>query len=66
MIQAGAEAWMAGKDPYSIVGPGREFDQYFPLLYPIPAVLVGVPFTLVASPDADICRTWCALLGMGR
>ena len=62
MIHAGANAWMAGKDPYSIVGPGREFDQYFPLLYPFPAVLVGIPFTLVASPDAAFAAFGAGLL----
>jgi hypothetical protein len=51
-IQAAAEGWLAGKDPYAVVGPGREFDQYFPLFYPFTAVLVGVPFTLVTLRDA--------------
>jgi hypothetical protein len=51
-IQAAAEAWLAGKDPYAVVGSGREYDQYFPLFYPFTAVLVGVPFTVVSLRDA--------------
>lgn len=51
-IQAAAEAWLAGKEPYSAIGPGREYDQYFPLFYPFTAVLVGVPFTLITPRDA--------------
>lgn len=41
-----ARALMHGVSPYSVVGPGRLFEWQFPLLYPLPAVVVGVPFAL--------------------
>jgi hypothetical protein len=42
-----ARALVDGKDPYSVVGPGRSFVWDWPLYYPLPAVLLAVPFTLV-------------------
>lgn len=44
-IWYGARALTDGVSPYSVVGPGRLFEWQFPLLYPLPAVLVGVPFS---------------------
>ncbi len=52
-LWAAAGGWLAGKNPYSIVGPGRAFDWLFPLLYPFPAVLVAVPFSFVPLRVAD-------------
>ena len=45
-IWYGARALMDGISPYSVVGPGRVFEWQFPLLYPLPAVIVGLPFAL--------------------
>lgn len=42
-----ARALVEGRDPYSVVGPGRSFPWDWPLYYPLPAVLLAVPFTLV-------------------
>lgn len=52
-LWAAAGGWLAGKNPYSIVGPGRAFDWLFPLLYPFPAVLVAVPFSFLTLRAAD-------------
>jgi hypothetical protein len=51
MIHAGGIGWLNGLDPYALVGPGRPFNQYFPLLYPFTAIIVGLPFTLAPAPD---------------
>lgn len=45
-IWYGARALIDGISPYSVVGPGRLFEWQFPLLYPLPAIVVGVPFAL--------------------
>jgi hypothetical protein len=45
-IWYGSRALMDGISPYSVVGPGRLFEWQFPLLYPLPALVVGVPFSL--------------------
>jgi hypothetical protein len=43
----GARGLLAGLNPYDLVGPGRAFEWRYPLLYPLPAVLAGVPFALL-------------------
>src|SRR5690349_7976010 len=35
----GARAWLAGRNPYQAVGPGREVEWQFPMLYPFTAVI---------------------------
>src|SRR5689334_6881561 len=42
-----ARAWRYGMNPYDVVGPGRAFPWPFPLLYPLPAVIVAVPFSFL-------------------
>lgn len=51
-IWYGARALIGGINPYTVVGPGRLFEWQFPLLYPLPAVVVGVPFALAPLPAA--------------
>lgn len=43
----GARAVLHGRDPYALIGPGREFDWPWPLLYPMPALLAAMPFTVL-------------------
>jgi hypothetical protein len=46
-IWAGARALWQGKDPYEVVGPGREFGWRWPLYYPLPALVVMAPLGLL-------------------
>ena len=39
-----ARALWQGVDPYSVVGPGKQFQWNWPLYYPLPAVLLATPF----------------------
>lgn len=39
-----ARAILAGINPYQQVGPGLAVDWPFPLLYPLPAGVIGIPF----------------------
>lgn len=39
-----ARALLAGADPYTVVGPGRRFEWLWPLYYPLPAVILSIPF----------------------
>lgn len=48
-----AKALVGGHDPYSAVGPGTSFPQPYPLFYPLPAVMVGAPFTPLSVTMAD-------------
>ncbi|HET7550027.1 MAG TPA: hypothetical protein VFK04_01980 [Gemmatimonadaceae bacterium] len=50
----GARALLAGGNPYAAVGPGRAFEWPFPLFYPLPAVLVAVPFTMLTPAGASM------------
>lgn len=38
-----ARAVLQGRDPYALIGPGREFEHEWPLYYPIPATLFVLP-----------------------
>jgi hypothetical protein len=50
-VWVGARAWLAGENPYEAV---RMWGQWpFPLLYPFPAALVLVPFTVLPPWVAD-------------
>ena len=49
-----ARALLSGGSPYAAVGPGRTFDWPFPLFYPLPAVLVAVPFTALTPAGASM------------
>ena len=46
-IWAGARALWQGKDPYVVVGPGREFGWKWPLYYPLPALVALAPLGLL-------------------
>jgi hypothetical protein len=48
-----ARAILHGRDPYPLVGPDLEFDWGSPLVYPLPAALVGIPFTPFPEPAAS-------------
>lgn len=43
-IHFAARAILAGRDPYALVGPGREFPWNWPFYYPLPAALLALPF----------------------
>jgi hypothetical protein len=43
----GARAWLAGQDPYAVVGRNARWP--LPLIYPFPAVLLAVPFAAWAD-----------------
>ena len=46
-VWAGAKALWEGKDPYAVVGPGREFGWRWPLYYPLPALVALAPLGLL-------------------
>lgn len=41
-------ALLNGTNPYDVVGPGRLFEWNFPLLYPLPALVLASPLTLAS------------------
>lgn len=45
-IWYGARALRLGQDPYSVIGPGREWGDWpWPLYYPLPALLPALPLS---------------------
>jgi hypothetical protein len=48
-----ARAWLAGHDPYALIGPGRAFEWVFPLFYPLPASIAVTPLAPLPAPWAD-------------
>jgi len=55
-----AQVWFAarcilhGVNPYQAVGPGLAFDWPFPLLYPLPAAVIAIPFAPLAENAATV------------
>jgi hypothetical protein len=47
MVWFGARAALAGRNPYELIGPGREFDYTWKLLYPMPALVAVVPLSIL-------------------
>jgi hypothetical protein len=52
-VWAGARFLLQGYDPYTMIGPGRAFEWDFPLYYPLPALLIGIPFAWLPLWLAD-------------
>ena len=46
-ILAAGRAVLAGQDPYAAIGPGKPFEWKWPLYYPLPAVLLTLPLSLL-------------------
>jgi hypothetical protein len=69
-LLAAARFLWAGQDPYTRVGPGMSYPWPWPLYYPLPAVILALPFTLVSTmiARASFVMLSCALLGaaLGR
>lgn len=50
----GARALLDGRNPYPLVGPGREFDWEWTLLYPGPALVAALPFAWLSEQVAAV------------
>lgn len=48
-----SRAWLAGENPYALIGPGRAFEWVFPLFYPLPAAIAMTPLAALPAPWAD-------------
>lgn len=52
------QVWFAARavlhrvDPYAMIGPGMPFEWEAPLFYPLPAALIGLPFTPFSESTA--------------
>lgn len=42
-----AHALWQGRDPYPLIGPGKEFTLYWPFYYPLPAAVIAAPLGLL-------------------
>src|SRR4051812_2187628 len=57
-----ARVLLSGGDPYSAIGPNLAFNWPWPLYYPLPAVILAIPF--VPMPQAVAMGVF-SLLGAG-
>jgi hypothetical protein len=57
-----ARAILDGRNPYYLIGPGREFDYQWQLYYPLPAVLLVTP---LATLPLVAARVLMAAIGGG-
>ena len=56
-LWAAARFLLDGRNPYALIGPGREFAWRWQLYYPMPAVLLAVPFAWLPLPLARLLFT---------
>ena len=59
-VWAGARALFQDKDPYVVVGPGREFGWRWPLYYPLPALVIVSPLGLLPVLAARAAFAGCS------
>ncbi len=57
-----ARMLLDGRNPYELIGPGREFNYRWKLYYPLPAVL---PFTVLAPFPVMVSRVLMSAVGCG-
>lgn len=60
-----AAALLRGEDPYGVVGPGQRFRWDWPLFYPLPAVLLAAPFSLLPVAAARVAFSALAAGALG-
>jgi hypothetical protein len=60
-----ARALTQGENPYAVVGPGRAFPWAWPVFYPLPAILLAVPFSLLPLSVARIAFSIVAATSLG-
>lgn len=46
-VWRGARLFLEGRDPYALIGPGRELDAGYRLFYPLPALLFVIPLAVL-------------------
>jgi hypothetical protein len=64
MVRFGAKTLIERGDPYPLVGPGRPYNQGFPLLYPATALVVALPFGLMSAQAAAIVFMWLSVFAL--
>ena len=60
-----ARSLLERNDPYTAVGPGKAFPWSWPLYYPLPAVLLSVPFATLPVMWARIAFSAVAAAALG-
>lgn len=58
-----ARVLIRGENPYSFIGPGREFNPGHPLYYPLPAIVPLLPFAALPLLAARVAFT-CLSIGL--
>jgi hypothetical protein len=50
-----ARIWLHGGNPYepTLIGPGKPFESDWPLVYPLPALVIAAPFALLPLKLVD-------------
>ena len=54
MVWYGAKALVNGDNPYALIGPGREFDYRWPLIYPATALAAVLPLSYLSEHAAAV------------
>jgi len=54
MVWFASRAMLVGRNPYPLVGPGKELDQQYPLLYPATAFVAVIPLARLSKQTATL------------
>lgn len=54
MVWFGGKSLLEGRNPYELIGPGREFDYRWPLIYPGTALVAVLPLSLLSEHAAAV------------
>lgn len=60
-----ARSLLHGVNPYPLVGPGLAYDWAYPLLYPLPAGVVAIPFAALSLTAACVLFSVLAAAAFG-
>lgn len=58
-VWAAARAILHGQNPSHVIGPGLAFQWTWPILYPLPADLVAIPFAALSERMASVVFALC-------
>ncbi|MEO7503480.1 MAG: hypothetical protein ABIW94_12655 [Gemmatimonadaceae bacterium] len=53
-----ARALLQGRDPYTLIGPGFEYEEVLPFRYPITSAIAAIPFAGFQEVPATIVFVW--------
>lgn len=64
LVWMGAKVLLEGGDPYTLTGPGTEYDFRWPPIYPATALVAAIPFSFLTEHVASIVFIWLSTFAL--